>query len=180
MSLKVIAIAAVAKNGVIGKGLELPWVIPEDMKFFRDATREHIVIMGRKTYDALGRPLPKRANAVVTRDTNWSRDGVSAFSTLESAIGYFQKAAELNSTGYANKIIFVIGGAEIYKLSLPMVDEVWLTEIDTPLEGDIFFPDYQNGRFSRPEFKQTEARPKTDRENSFNYSFIKYGRSGQK
>ena len=82
--MKVIAIAAVAKNGVIGNGSELPWNIPEDMKFFRDSTRDQIVIMGRKTLDSLGKPLPKRENAVITRNQAFKVEGAQVFSDVKS------------------------------------------------------------------------------------------------
>ena len=171
--MKIIAIAAVAKNGVIGKGSELPWDIPEDMKFFRDSTREQIVVMGRKTFDSLGKALPKRENAVITRDASWTRDGVRVFSNLEDALSYYRK----NESNFAGKNIFVIGGAEIYKLSLPLLDEVWLTEIESNEEGDIFFPDFKNGEFHRPEFKVAEKRAQHDREASSRvYSFVRYVR----
>src|SRR5689334_11585729 len=85
--MKVIAIAAVARNGVIGRDLDLVWNIPEDMRFFRQSTKGHVVVMGRKTFDALKRPLPNRENIVITRDKNWSAEGVRVFHDLKSAIG---------------------------------------------------------------------------------------------
>jgi dihydrofolate reductase len=173
--MKIIAIAAVAKNGVIGKGSELPWSIPEDMKFFRDSTRDQIVVMGRKTFDSLGKALPKRENAVITRDASWKRDGVKVFSSLGDAISYYKK----NENLFPDKTIFVIGGAEIYKLSLPLLDEVWLTEIDSAADGDIFFPDFKDGKFQRPEFERVEKRAQNDRESSSHlYAFVRYARRG--
>lgn len=171
--MKIIAIAAVSKNGVIGNGSELPWTIPEDMKFFRDSTREQIVIMGRKTFDALGKPLPKRENAVITRDANWKRDGVRVFSKLEDAIDFYQKQIPASE----NKTIFVIGGAEIYKLSLSLLDEVWLTEIESTVVGDVFFPDFSDGVFHRNEFSRSLLREQADFSGSkHRYSFIRYTR----
>jgi dihydrofolate reductase len=111
--LKIIAIAAVGKNGVIAKGQDLPWTIPEDMKFFRDSTRDHIVIMGRKTYQALGSAMPKRKNAVITRDQNFKLVDAKIFHDLNDAIAFYKNQKEL-----AAKTIFIIGGAEIYKLSI--------------------------------------------------------------
>ncbi len=173
--LKVVAIAAVAKNGVIGvndaqgKG-ELPWEILEDMKFFKDVTREQIVIMGRKTFQALGKPLPKRENAVITRDEKWSYPGVRVYHELKAAIDDHQ-----NRFKGTSKIIFVIGGAEIYLLSLPLVDEVWLTEIESEAVGDTYFPLFKNGVFEA-EFAELERVPKQDQDNAYQYSFVKYAR----
>jgi dihydrofolate reductase len=170
--MKIVAIAAVSKNGVIGKDHELPWTIPEDMKFFRDETREHIVVMGRKTFDSLGKPLPKRDNAVITRDASWKRDGVLVFSNLEMTLKHYRERSEQ----FENKILFVIGGAEIYKISLPYLDEVWLTEIDSLVEGNVFFPDFKAGVFHRPEFVEIHRQAQADQASSYRYSFVRYAR----
>ena len=170
--MKVIAIAAVAQNGAIGKRNGLPWEIPEDMKFFRDSTRDQIVLMGRKTLDSLGKPLPKRENAVITRDLAWNKEGVRVFHDLEAAISFYK-----NSSEFQGKTLFVIGGAEIYRLALPFLDEVWLTEIEQSVEGDAFFPDYQQGEFIRPEFQIREKKSQTDfASGTFRYSFNYYSR----
>jgi len=168
--MKVIAIAAVAENGVIGNDLVLPWNIPEDMKFFRDSTRDQIVVMGRKTFDSLGQPLPKRENAVVTRNENWKRDGVRVFSDLPSAISHYRE----NEASFAGKNIFVIGGAQIYRESFPFLDEVWLTEIAKSFEGNVFFPDFKAGAFHRPEFAKAESRPGKDSRPELAYDFVRY------
>src|ERR1035437_4063583 len=105
--MKVIAIAAVAKNGVIGNGNELPWSIPEDMKFFREATRDQIVIMGRKTLDALGKPLPKRENAIISRNMNFKVKNARVFSEVRTAIQYYRTHAK----DFPSKNIFIMGGA---------------------------------------------------------------------
>ena len=170
--MKVIAIAAVSKNGVIGKGSELPWNIPEDMKFFRDSTRDQIVLMGRKTLDALGKPLPRRENAVVTRDLNLKREGVKVFHSLESAITFYKGDAS-----FQGKTLFVIGGADIYKLSFPFLDEIWLTEIEEECEGDIYFPYYKNGALDFTGFSKVSADPKKDSSSSFHYSFSRFLKS---
>ena len=167
--MKVISIAAVGKNGVIGKGSELPWNIPEDMKFFMDSTRNHIVLMGRKTYDALGKALPKRENAVITRDATWSKPDAKVFHRLEDAIQFYQKEF-LNS----GKTIFVIGGAEIYRLAIPLVDEIWLTEITQSFDGDVFFPCYGEGVLKIGGFKLKLSEPQTDKASTFTYHFNRY------
>ena len=155
--MKIISIAAVAKNGVIGKGSALPWDLPEDMKFFKDSTRNHIVVMGRKTYEALGHALPKRENAVISRDLNLKLPDARVFQALEMALQFYQGQKELQ-----NKTLFIIGGAEIYSLAMPFVDEIWITEIHENFEGDIYFPDYRNGQFERPEFSQTLLKEQVD------------------
>ena len=175
--MKVIAIAAVSRNGVIGKTSEsgvgkLPWNIPEDLQYFRNVTLGQIVIMGRKSFDAIGRPLPKRENVVVTRNSSWVFPGVRVFHDLNDAVHSYLHDPKFMQSG---KTIFVIGGAEIYKLSIPLLNEVWLTEIDVVVEGDAFFPHYQDGNFNS-EFKKIESKGKQDLENPFQYEFVKYAR----
>lgn len=143
----IIAIAAVGKNGVIGVNNKLPWHIPEDMAFFKKVTKDTTVIMGRKTFETLGKPLPNRKNIVLTRDENWTYEGVTVIHSL------------VDSISFRGPDIFVIGGAEVYELMMPMVDEVWLTEIDQEFEGDTFFPHYSNGTFNHPDFMPYESMP---------------------
>ncbi|MBS1960270.1 MAG: dihydrofolate reductase [Bdellovibrionales bacterium] len=170
--MKVIAIAAVARNGTIGNDLDLPWEIPEDMRFFRQSTKGQVVIMGRKTFDSLKKALPNRENIVITRDQNWKADDVRVFNDLGAAIEAVKKEAKTPGVN-----CFVIGGAQIYGESFKYLDEVWLTEIDKDYPGDIKFPDYMDGTFLRPEFDkfestpQKEATPFDDR-----YFFCKYRR----
>ena len=175
--MKVIAIAAVGKNGVIGvnaeSGMTLPWDIPEDMKFFKDSTRDHIVLMGRKTFQALGKALPKRENAVITRDVNFKAENVSVFQDIRVAIEFYQSKQEF----YKDKILFVIGGAEIYSLSLPFLDEIWLTEIDSVFEGNVFFPKFSEGKLHLGNFKfSKKLKEKTDHQSGWNYQFRAYQR----
>ncbi|MEP7294686.1 MAG: dihydrofolate reductase [Burkholderiales bacterium] len=149
-------IAAVARNGAIGKGNELLWREPEDQKHFRRVTMGCPVIMGRKTWDSLParfRPLPGRRNVVITRDPAWHSDGAEAVTSLDAAL------ALLAGTPKA----FVIGGAAIYALALPRATELVLTEIDADLDGDIFFP-----HWDRSQFKLTA------REDRGGYSFVTY------
>jgi dihydrofolate reductase len=170
--MKIIAIAAVGKNGVIAKGQDLPWNIPEDMKFFRETTRDQVVVMGRKTFQALGQAMPKRENAVLTRDANFAAPGVKVFSQIETAIQFYR--AEKTCAG---KILFIIGGAEIYKLAIPYLDEIWLTEIDSEFEGDVFYPDYHAGKFQHREFVLVEKKPQLDQNSPYQYFFVKYARN---
>ncbi len=138
--MKVILVAAVARNGVIGRAGELPWRIPEDMRRFRELTIGHPVVMGRKTWDSLPdrfRPLPGRRNVVVTRNASWLGEGAERAGSLEDA---------LRLVGDAERV-FVIGGRQLYDAALPLADELLLTEIDLAVEGDTFFPAWDADAF---------------------------------
>ena len=142
-------IVAVAKNGVIGDKNSLLWHLREDMIHFRTITSGHPVVMGRKTYDSIGRPLPKRTNVVITRDTNLTIEGCTMAHSLEEAVALFDKSEE----------VFIIGGARIYRQALPLADRIYLTVIDKEYEGDTSFPeiDYSQWReYSREEFARGE------------------------
>jgi dihydrofolate reductase len=135
MPMTVTLIAAVSKNQVIGKNNDLPWQLPDDTKYFMQTTRQHVVIMGRKNYDSIPekfRPLPQRTNIVVTRQEKFQAPDCIVVNTLEAALAEARRRNEQET--------FVIGGAEIYKLSLPYADKLYLTEIDADIPGDTFFP----------------------------------------
>ncbi|WP_280152367.1 dihydrofolate reductase [Piscinibacter sp. XHJ-5] len=134
----VILIAAVARNGAIGKNNELLARISEDLKFFKRTTVGHPVLMGRKTWDSIGRPLPGRRNIVITRNAHWHAEGAERADSI---------AAALERASDADKV-FVIGGAQIYAQALPLADALVLTEIDADLDGDVFFPPWERGRFT--------------------------------
>jgi len=175
--MKVIAIAAVSKNGVIGKGSGLPWDIPEDMRFFRESTKGQIVIMGRKTFESLGKPLPQRENAVITRNDDWSpslsgAQRLSLFKDLKMSIDHY-KSLEKEFSG---KDIFVIGGAQIYGISFDLIDELWLTEIEETAEGDVCFPQYSNGKFLDDRFVMVSSVRQSDLNSPYHYSFNRYRR----
>ena len=123
-------IVAVASNGVIGDKNSLLWHIREDMIHFRTTTSGHPVIMGRKTFDSIGRPLPKRTNVVITRDTNLVIEGCTVVHSLEEAVAMFDSAEE----------VFIIGGAQIYAQALPLADRIYLTVVGKEYEGDTSFP----------------------------------------
>jgi dihydrofolate reductase len=124
-------IAAVARNGVMGKGGQLPWDLPEDRAFFREATMGHAVIMGRRTWDERGAPLPGRRNIVVSRSGAVGGAGREVVRSIEEAIALAR---------LADPDPYVIGGAEIFKLAMPFATRVLLTEIDFEAEGDTLFP----------------------------------------
>lgn len=128
------------KNRAIGKGNQLLWHIPADLKRFREITKGHPCIMGRKTFDSiiaiLGKPLPHRTNIVITRDAAWTHEGVLQVSSIEEAI---QLAKRMGG----GEEVFIIGGAEIYALGISYADKLYLTLIDDEKEGDAFFPPFE-------------------------------------
>ncbi len=136
-------VAAVAKNNVIGSKNDLPWYIPEDLKRFKELTTGHTVLMGRKTYESiikrLGKPLPNRNNIIITRQNNYKApEGVEAYSSLDDALA-----------AHRDDEIFVIGGAAIFKETLPLADRLYITHIDKEYEGDVYFPEVDYGQFSK-------------------------------
>ena len=144
-------IVAVAENGAIGRNNELLWHISEDLKYFKETTTGHPVIMGRKTYDSLGRPLPNRTNVVISR-TAEHIEGCQIARSLEEAIALFP----------ADEEIFIIGGAQIYALALEVADRIYLTRVEHDYEGDTSFPAWDESKWkliSREAFEQGEKYP---------------------
>ena len=135
--MKLAIIVAAAKNGVIGCKNQLPWHLPQDLKYFKSVTLGKPVIMGRKTFESIGRPLPGRTNIVVTRSKDWVAEGVTVTNSFEQALHEAQKtmSAWLPDAGE----VMIIGGAEIYRSALPFVDRVYLTRVNLAPEGDAFF-----------------------------------------
>lgn len=131
--MSVCLVVAAAKNNVIGVNNELPWHLPKDLQYFKKLTLSKPIIMGRKTFDSIGRPLPGRENIVITRQQQWAHDGVRVVHDLDAAIAL---ARELSP----DADVMIIGGAEIYRQALPVADKVFLTRVDAVLDGDAFFP----------------------------------------
>lgn len=160
-------IAAVARNLTIGKDNDLPWKLPDDMKFFMNTTKGHHVIMGRKNYDSLHekfKPLPNRTNIVVTRQRDFKAPGCFVTNKIDDAIAIAEKGNESE--------LFIIGGAEIYKLALADADRLYLTEIDAEIQGDTFFPS-----FNRQEWKETSrVHHDADEKHKFSFDFVIYDR----
>ncbi len=159
-------IAAVARNGVIGRGGELVWHESEDQKHFRRVTMGCPVIMGRKTWDSLParfRPLPGRRNVVITRNGAWRAEGAERAASLDEALALVAEAAK----------VFVIGGAELYALALPRADELVLTEIDADLDGDTHFP-----AWPRAQFELASSEPRTSAA-GIAYRFVRYLRRAE-
>jgi len=136
--MKVSLIVAVSRNGVIGLNNQLPWHLPGDLKYFKSVTMGKPLIMGRKTFDSIGRPLPGRTNIVVTRDSQWHAEGVQVAQTLVQAM----TLASLACAAAQVEEIMVIGGEQIYRLTLPVADRLYLTQVEAEVEGDAFFPAY--------------------------------------
>jgi len=153
-------VAALARNRVIGTGNRLPWHLPEDLKRFKRLTMGAPVIMGRKTHQSIleqaGRPLPGRRNIVVTRQADARWDGCEVARSLDDAIALAGEAPE----------VFVIGGAELYRLALPRADRLYLTLIDADYEGDTFFP-----AFDPADWRETAREP------GAGFAFVTYERS---
>jgi dihydrofolate reductase len=133
--MKVALIVAAAANNVIGRDNQLPWHLPQDLKYFKTKTLGKPIIMGRKTFESIGRPLPGRPNIVVTRSAAWSAAGAYAVSNLDDAFKLAGQLAESHE-----QEVMVIGGAEIYKAALLKADRIYMTRIELPMEGDAFFP----------------------------------------
>ena len=140
MTSKISMIAAIGRNRELGKGNDLLWKIPDDLKRLRRLTTGHPLIMGRKTFDsiiaAVGRPLPNREHIVVSRDTSWHYHGVLSATTIEDALDLAKKCN-------GREEIFIFGGAQIYTLALPYADKLYLTLIDDSRGADSFFPEYE-------------------------------------
>jgi dihydrofolate reductase len=161
--VRVSLVAAVARGGVIGRDSGIPWQLPEDMKRFRALTMGHPVVMGRRTWDSLPeqfRPLPGRANVVVTRNADWSAQGADRAGSVEDALRLLEGAPR----------VFVIGGGEIYAAALPLADELLLTEIDAEIEGDAYFPTWDRDAFAEV------AREEHVSKDGVSFAFVTYRR----
>lgn len=150
-------IVAMDRNGLIGRKGDLPWRLPNDLKHFKRSTVGKTVLMGRKTWQSLGRPLPERENWVLTRDTGFSAAGARVFHALEDAL-----------TAHGDGELMVIGGAELYRQLLPRAQRIYLTEVDAELEGDAWFP-----AFDRSEWVvRAEERHPHDERHPWPYRFV--------
>lgn len=163
---RVCIVAALARNRTIGRGNRMPWHLPEDLRRFKQLTSGHPVVMGRKTFESIiattGKPLPSRDNIVITRSIDWNCAGCLIVHSLEAALG-----AAKNS-----KDVFVIGGAEIYALALPVARRLYLTEIDREFDGDTFFPE-----FDRSRWREISRHPRAAAGNDgLAYAFVEYER----
>ena len=161
-SVPVAIVAALARNRAIGRGNAMPWRLPEDLKRFRRLTMGHAVIMGRKTFESIGSPLIGRNNIVITRSRDWSASGCVAAHSLESALAAVRKGEEA----------FVIGGAQIYALALPLARRLHMTEIERDFDGDAFFPEFDRSRWR----EVSRERHASGGPEEFDYAFVEYER----
>ena len=153
-----------AQNQVIGRNNSLPWHLPEDLKYFKRITLGKPVIMGRKTFESIGKPLPGRTNIVITRNPQFAAEGVKTVASLEAARELCESITETDGTAEA----MVIGGAEIFRQVLPVADRLYLTKIHAEVEGDTFFPAFDHNdwqEIAREDFEASGPNP-------YNYSFL--------
>jgi dihydrofolate reductase len=141
MSLPVAMIAAVARNGVIGAADGMPWYLPSDFAHFKRTTMGKPIVMGRKTFESIGKPLPGRANIVVTRQPGYAPDGVTVADSLAAALELAEIAAQASG---ANEIV-IGGGGEIYREAMPLADRLYITHVDAAPPGDTTFPPIEPG-----------------------------------
>lgn len=151
-------IVAVAKNRVIGNNNSLLWKLPADLKHFRILTQGRPIIMGRKTFESIGRPLPDRKNIVITSDKNFALEGCIVVHSINEA---------LKAAGNAKEVM-VIGGGEIYKQFLPMAQRMYITWVDAEFEGNVYFPEFRNDEWEEVEREAHEP----DDKNQYPYTFV--------
>lgn len=167
-AVRVSLIVAMASNRCIGINNELPWKLPEDLKYFKQVTSGKAIIMGRTTYDSLGRPLPNRTNIVMTRDADWEGPiGTRVVHSLEAALALAEAVAVSN---YQDEVV-VIGGAQIYAQLLPQVERLYITEVHTEVAGDAFFPE-----LNTTEWQEISRRKHSDEASGIRYDFVVYDR----
>ncbi|WP_368043860.1 dihydrofolate reductase [Thalassolituus sp.] len=164
--MKLSMIVAVAENGVIGRNNALPWYLPNDLKYFKQTTMGKPVIMGRKTYESIGKPLPGRTNIVITRQADYQPEGVKVVSSVEAARELAESVCLIDGQEEA----MIMGGAEIYTLALPHTDRLYLTEVHADVEGDAFFPEYDKSLWQEVAREDFAA----EGPNPYNYSFVVY------
>lgn len=152
-------LVAVSENNVIGKGNKLPWHLPADLKYFKNTTWALPIVMGRKTFESIGKPLAGRTNIVLTRNKNWKTTGAETVQNLEQAVKI--------AVNCDVKEIFVIGGAEIFNTSLPLAQKLYLTRIHHSFEGDVFFPEVDQADWHLISNRDCEP----DQKNPYAYSF---------
>ena len=160
-------IAAVAANGVIGRGNALPWHLPDDLKHFKQLTLGHAILMGRRTYESIGRPLPGRRNIVISSTLCQApHPSVELAASLDDALAL---------AAASPPPAFIIGGAALYRAALPRAVALHLTELDEPVEGDVFFPPFDRARWQ----VIAELRHETDDRHALAFAFRTYARRGR-
>lgn len=158
-------LVAASENDVIGKDNQLPWHLPNDLKYFKNQTWAMPILMGRKTFDSIGKPLPGRKSIVITRNSDWSHEGVDVVHSLDEAI---EKAKS-----YGAREIFVIGGAEIFRSSFKDADRIYLTRVHQQVEGDVYFPKLEPSEWSLVQDRYCAA----DEKNAYAHTFQVWDRT---
>ncbi|WP_320150609.1 type 3 dihydrofolate reductase [uncultured Tolumonas sp.] len=151
-------IVAMAENRVIGRGNQMPWHLPADLRHFKSVTLGKPVIMGRKTFESIGRPLPGRRNVVISRSADWQAEGVESVNSLHAALALVQGATE----------VMIIGGGQLYSEALPLAQRLYLTHIELPVaDADTWFPDYSQYQWQQ----RAEELHDPDEKNPYHYRF---------
>ena len=162
--MKLAIIVAQAENRVIGINNNLPWHLPEDLRYFKQVTMGKPIIMGRKTFESIGRPLPGRTNIVITRDGSYQPENVKVVNSLEAARELAESICTIDGCDEA----MIIGGAQIYEQALPMADRLYLTQVHAEVNGDAWFPVFQPGDWAEIGREDFDA----EGHNPYDYSFI--------
>lgn len=157
-------IVAASRNWVIGKDNEIPWYIPNDLRYFRRMTLGHHIILGRKNYESIGKPLPKRTNLIITRDTTYEAPGCHVLHTIDEAIDFARKDKE--------EELIICGGGQIYKQTMHLVDKIYFTEIEAVVEGDVFFPEIDTKKWKLVSIERNQS----DDRHEYGYNFMVYER----
>ncbi|WP_054636162.1 dihydrofolate reductase [Thalassobacillus sp. C254] len=157
-------VVAMDKQGVIGKDNKLPWYLPADLKHFKETTIDSPIVMGRKTFESIGKPLPKRTNVILTKDENYTAEGCEIIHSPEDVHNYGDDHGE----------VFVIGGAKVFEELFPEAEKLYLTIIDEKFDGDTYFPEW-----NEEEWKLIEEKEGTvDEKNKYPHRFLTYKRKG--
>ncbi|MEJ2042700.1 MAG: dihydrofolate reductase [Reinekea sp.] len=162
---------AMSENHVIGRNNKLPWHLPNDLKYFKRLTTGKPVIMGRKTLESIGKPLPNRINIVVTRDDSFNMEGIKVVSSIESAL----ELADAQCQAAAIDEVIVMGGAEVYRQFLPFADRLYITFVHAQIDGDAYFSDFDLTEFTEIAREDFQA----DGSNPYDYSFCVFDRNRQ-
>lgn len=164
-NLEVVHVVAMDQQRCIGKGNDLPWHIPADLKHFKAITQGGVVVMGRKTLESMGRTLPKRVNWVITRDPDWSFEGTKVAYSIEDALS--QAVADVQ-TSEKPESIFIIGGGEIFKQTMNIADRLELTHVELDVQGDAYYPEIP------AEFKKVSSEKQQDENTGIVFEFATY------
>lgn len=157
-------IVAASENRVIGRNNDLPWRLPDDMRFFVKTTKGHHILMGRKNLESFGKLLPNRTNILLTRDRSYEFEGAKIFNELNKAIQFAKDNGE--------EELMVIGGGEIYKQCLPMADRIYLTQVHAEIDGDVYFPELDPSEW----LLQSESFHDKDEKHNYSFTFKTFER----